>query len=101
MQKKVINPYFYIIISFLAVVLVGTLLLWLPFSVKEGNMQFIDALFMSTSAVCVTGLATVNIAANFTLYGKIEAEKKLEDLLICTIKTHWIRYVRLWLMPWG
>ncbi len=71
MQKKVINPYFYIIISFLAVVLVGTLLLWLPFSVKEGNMQFIDALFMSTSAVCVTGLATVNIAANFTLYGKI------------------------------
>ena len=71
MHKKLLNPYFYIILSFLAVIVVGTLLLWLPFSVKEGHMKFIDALFMSTSAVCVTGLASVNVAANFTLYGKI------------------------------
>lgn len=43
--------------GFASVILIGTILLLMPVSVKEGaEVSFIDALFTSTSAVCVTGL---------------------------------------------
>lgn len=71
LKKKRSNPYVLILLSFSVVIMVGAFLLWLPFSSIEGHMKFIDALFMATSAVCVTGLATVNVAAEFSLFGKI------------------------------
>ncbi len=60
-----------VVISFIIVILVGTLLLKMPVMSVNGNIKFIDALFTVTSAVCVTGLAVVDTAIHFTIYGKI------------------------------
>lgn len=72
MRTKKIHPYFIIILTFLGVILSGTLLLVLPVSGAHGkSIGFVDSLFMSTSAVCVTGLGTVTIATDLSLFGKI------------------------------
>ncbi len=61
-----------IVVSFLVVILAGTLLLMLPFTHSEGRgLSPVDALFTATSAVCVTGLIVVDTATAFTVYGKI------------------------------
>lgn len=60
-----------VVLSFFIVILVGTLLLLLPFMSKTGHIRLIDALFTATSAVCVTGLAVVDTAVHYTLWGKI------------------------------
>ena len=57
-------------ISFAAAILLGALLLMLPFCTASGRISFIDALFTSTSAVCVTGLIVVDTATYFTITGK-------------------------------
>ena len=64
-RKKIkVHPYIFIILSFLGVILLGTLLLLLPISVADGTMlDFVDALFISTSSICVTGLTVVDISA--------------------------------------
>ncbi len=49
----------------------GAFLLLLPFSVKAGHISFVDALFTSTSAVCVTGLIVKDTATYFTTFGQI------------------------------
>ncbi|MCF6334762.1 MAG: TrkH family potassium uptake protein, partial [Spirochaetales bacterium] len=61
-----------IFMSFLLVILGGTLLLMMPFTAVNGNgLPFLDALFTSTSAVCVTGLIVVDTATYFSIWGKI------------------------------
>jgi trk system potassium uptake protein TrkH len=57
--------------SFAAVILTGTILLWLPFSATKGHLTFVDALFSSTSAVCVTGLAVIDIGKDLTVPGQV------------------------------
>jgi len=57
-------------ISFAAAIFIGALLLMLPFCTSAGRISFIDALFTSTSAVCVTGLIVVDTATYFTTAGK-------------------------------
>lgn len=57
-------------IGFLGVILIGAVLLWLPVSNKE-PIQFMDALFTSVSAICVTGLMTITPATQFTIVGKL------------------------------
>lgn len=57
-------------IGFLGVILLGGFLLYLPVS-NQQPISFLDALFTSTTAVCVTGLVTVVPATQFTLFGKI------------------------------
>jgi len=57
-------------ISFAAAILLGALFLMLPFCTTSGRISFIDALFTSTSAVCVTGLIVVDTATYFTTAGK-------------------------------
>lgn len=60
-----------IALGFAAVILLGSLLLLLPFSVREGvELQYIDALYTSTSAVCVTGLIAVDAGDTFTYVGQ-------------------------------
>jgi trk system potassium uptake protein TrkH len=59
------------ILSFAAVILAGTLLLWSPFSSSGKPLSFIDALFTSASAVCVTGLAVVDIGRDLSLPGQL------------------------------
>jgi len=49
----------------------GTILLLLPFSTKAGHISFVDALFTSTSAVCVTGLIVQDTATYFTTGGQV------------------------------
>lgn len=56
--------------GFLGVIFLGGVLLWLPIS-NQQPIAFIDALFTSTSAVCVTGLITITPQVQFTLFGKI------------------------------
>lgn len=63
------NPTILFVISFLVLILAGTLLLMLPKTTADVPLPFVDALFMATSAVCITGLATVDIAAQFTEFG--------------------------------
>ncbi|MBO7508313.1 MAG: Trk family potassium uptake protein [Clostridia bacterium] len=59
-------------LSFLGGILLGTFLLCLPISSSSGQWwSFIDALFTSTSAVCVTGLVVVDTAVHFSLFGQI------------------------------
>lgn len=58
-------------ISFLAVILVGTVLLALPVSSTGDGIGWINALFLSTSATCVTGLTPVVVAEDLTLFGQI------------------------------
>lgn len=70
MLGKRTNPSLILAVSFLAIILIGAGLLLLPLSVQEGvKLAWIDALFTSTSAVCVTGLTTVNVATTFTPMG--------------------------------
>lgn len=52
------------------VILVGAALLMLPFSSVNG-IDFIDALFTATSATCVTGLSTVDLASTLTTFGHV------------------------------
>lgn len=61
-----------LVYSFVVVILVGCALLMLPGSTIDGEgLAFIDALFTSTSAVCVTGLIVVDTAIHFTLFDQI------------------------------
>jgi len=67
-----LNPSHFLILWFGITILTGATLLNLPFASIDGNsIGFIDALFTSASAVCVTGLIVVNTAAHWTLFGKI------------------------------
>lgn len=60
-----------IVMGFALVILLGTALLLLPVSIKDGaTVTFIDALFTSTSAVCVTGLIAIDTADHFTVFGQ-------------------------------
>ena len=59
------NPSLILAVSFLIIILIGTGLLMLPRSTVAG-ISWVDSLFISTSAVCVTGLTSVDVASTFT-----------------------------------
>ncbi len=60
-----------ILLSFLSAVLLGSLLLSLPISTKSGqSVPYIDALFTSTTATCVTGLVTLPTATVWSAFGQ-------------------------------
>ncbi|MFP4456587.1 MAG: TrkH family potassium uptake protein [Clostridia bacterium] len=56
-------------LGFAVLILVGAILLTLPISAQVGRVSFIDALFTSTSAVCVTGLIVVNTKEVYSTFG--------------------------------
>src|SRR6056297_1619651 len=56
-------------LGFAVLILIGAILLTLPISAQQGRISFIDALFTSTSAVCVTGLIVVNTKEAFSTFG--------------------------------
>jgi len=64
-----INPSLLFLLSFIIIILIGGLLLLLPAATVNG-ISVTDAFFTSTSAVCVTGLTTVDTATYFTFFGK-------------------------------
>ena len=60
-----------IALGFAAVILLGSILLMLPCSIQDGvTVRYIDALYTSTSAVCVTGLIAVDAGDTFTPLGQ-------------------------------
>ncbi len=70
LMKKSVNPSVIFSISFFVFILIGTGMLMMPRSTYEG-ISFVDALFTATSAVCVTGLTTVDVATTFTTIGQL------------------------------
>lgn len=69
LNKTYFNPAQIFILSFLIIILLGSLLLMLPKATNNG-ISYIDALFTSTSAVCVTGLIVVDTGTYFTGFGQ-------------------------------
>jgi trk system potassium uptake protein TrkH len=65
------NPPRILALGFMTTILLGALLLNLPSASASGeSIGFIDALFTSASAVCVTGLVVVNTAEHWTVFGQ-------------------------------
>ena len=61
-----------IMLSFLAVILVGSLLLSLPISSANGKaVPYLDALFTATTATCVTGLVTLPTVTTWSVFGQV------------------------------
>ena len=70
-KKNRFTSFQIIILGFVAVILIGALLLMLPVSSKAGIITpFNEALFTSTSAVCVTGLVVQDTATYWSLFGQ-------------------------------
>ena len=71
LSLKKLNSFQRIILGFLSVILIGSFLLMLPFSSKSSNWtSFGNALFTSTSAVCVTGLVVRDTATYWSQFGQ-------------------------------
>ncbi len=70
-SRIVQSPETVLIWGFAGVILVGTVILSLPWSHQPEKVGIIDALFTSTSAVCVTGLAVVDTEKDFTRFGQV------------------------------
>lgn len=67
---KRLSPSRKLILGFLLAIIVGTLLLMMPFSLNEGKqLSFISSLFTIVSAICVTGLTVVDISTTFSPIG--------------------------------
>lgn len=58
-------------LGFIILITAGTFLLNLPISSTSGKISFIDALFMATSATCVTGLAVIDTGTQLTTFGQV------------------------------
>ena len=71
-NKLKLRPEQIIVVGFALLILVGAGLLCLPVSTYPGkSISFLNALFTSTSAVCVTGLVVADTATQFTLFGQL------------------------------
>lgn len=64
------HPTNLLLLSYVAAIAIGTLALMLPAATAGGDIGVIDALFTSTSAVCVTGLIVVDTATYFSAFGQ-------------------------------
>ncbi len=60
-----------ILLSYVAAITLGTILLVLPVSSAGGKLSLIDSIFTATSGICVTGLVVVPTGTHFTLFGKL------------------------------
>lgn len=70
MEKK-ISPYALILLSFLLLIIIGGIILFLPISHEYGkNISFFEAIFTATSAVTVTGLVINDVSTVFSTFGK-------------------------------
>ncbi|MEJ6950537.1 TrkH family potassium uptake protein [Natronospora cellulosivora (SeqCode)] len=66
------TPAQYLVMGYLAVIIIGTILLSLPIATTaEGGLDIVSALFTATSATCVTGLIVLNTSTAFTIFGQV------------------------------
>lgn len=71
-RRFALHPAQTVVVGFASVILAGTILLLLPISTMDGRSpSFVDALFTSTSAVCVTGLAVVDTVTFWSPFGQV------------------------------
>ena len=71
LKKRKLKPGFKIILGFLAIITIGALLLHLPIAtIDHEQVPFIDCLFTSASAVCVTGLTIFPPGLTFSSFGQ-------------------------------
>lgn len=71
-KRKRLTSFQIIILAFSGVILLGTLVLILPLSSRDGQTtSFLDALFTATSAVCVTGLVIHDTATYWSVFGQV------------------------------
>ena len=74
MKKKQLNPYLLVILSFILIIIIGSILLCMPFARTDNTFgPYIDNLFLATSATCVTGLNSFKngIGDELTFIGQI------------------------------
>ncbi len=70
-KKFTLSTTWIIMLSFLAVIFVGSILLSLPVSTADGEgVSYIDALFTATTATCVTGLVTLPTVSTWSVFGQ-------------------------------
>jgi trk system potassium uptake protein TrkH len=69
-RNRFITPFNLPILSFAGLILVGTLLLMLPFAANGPRLAPVDALFTAASATCVTGLVVVDTGSRLSLFGQ-------------------------------
>ena len=86
-RKPVLTPTQVIVLSFLLAALGGGLLLCLPMAARGKLLDPIDALFMSTTSVCVTGLVTVDTGGDLTTFGHL--------IILCLIQIGGLGYMVL------
>lgn len=68
---KTNSPAKLLMLTFLIVIFLGSVLLRMPFANQGKPASYMDNLFVSVSAVCVTGLSTVTAATQYNIWGKI------------------------------
>lgn len=72
MMKRKLSTTQIIMLSFLGLILLGSILLALPFSSADGKaVPYLDALFTATTATCVTGLVTLPTVSTWSTFGQI------------------------------
>ncbi len=71
-QRIALSTTHIIMLSFLGVILLGSILLALPISAADGKgVSYADALFTATTATCVTGLVTLPTVTTWSIFGQI------------------------------
>ena len=66
------NPSLIMAVSFLFIIMAGSGMLLMPRCIQHGvHLSWIDSLFTATSAVCVTGLTTIDVPSTFTSFGQL------------------------------
>lgn len=71
-RRLKVTPTQMIVVGFAAIIFIGALLLNMPMASKDGQpVGFINAVFTSTSAVCVTGLVVVDTGTYWTVFGQV------------------------------
>ena len=72
LKNKSFSPYMTILLSFMVVTILGGILLSLPISMRYGkSVKLIDGFFIATSAICVTGLSSIDIGNVYNIFGQM------------------------------
>ena len=87
--KTKMSPTQILLLGFVVIILVGSMILKLPISNNGKDINFIDAFFTSTSAVCVTGLTTKIPAEQFSTFGQI--------VIMCLIQIGGLRFYDIYI----
>ena len=71
-KKRSLSTTQIIMLSFLCMIMLGSLLLSLPISAADGKaVPYLDALFTATTSICVTGLVTVPTVSTWSIFGQV------------------------------